>query len=219
MPCSGVRVELFAFDTAYVERLRAGGSYDREAFCRLLLVQMKLRTRMLASDEAEDLPQEGLVVSEYYRRCRRSLKPMKRFRSIEHYIYRMARMDHGEAIRLGATEKYVLGELPQSLRDEFEEHYFECLECALDLKEAAGFVGNAREVWRQDIAKSAVKVREPVRGRSAWFRPAIAVPAFAALLLVIAYQNAVTIPRIKEQAAHGGGQLFTSSFFLQMAST
>ncbi len=65
----------------------AWGSSDREAFCRLLLVQMKLRTRMLASDEAEDLPQEGLVVSEYYRRCRRSLKPMKRFRSIEHYIY------------------------------------------------------------------------------------------------------------------------------------
>jgi len=37
-------------------------------------------------------------------------------------------------------------------------------------------------------------------------------------LLVIAYQNAVTIPRIQEQAAHTGGQLFTSSFFLQMAS-
>ena len=127
-------------------------------------------------------------------------------------------MDHGEAIRLGSTKKYVLGELPQSLCDEFEEHYFECQECALDLKAAAAFVDNAREVLREDVAKAVAKVPDPLRGRFPWFWLAVAVPAFAALLLVIAYQNAVTIPRIQEQAAHTGGQLFTSSFFLQMAS-
>ncbi len=67
-------------------------------------------------------------------------------------------MDHGEAIRLGSTKKYVLGELPQSLCDEFEEHYFECQECALDLKAAAAFVDNAREVLREDVAKAVAKV-------------------------------------------------------------
>ena len=145
---------------------------------------------------------------------------MKRFRAIEHYIsYRMAKMNHGEAIRLGATEKYVLGELPQSLRDEFEEHYFECLECALDLKAAAGFVDNARAVLRQNTDKSAVKVSKPARGRSAWFRSVIVVPAFATLLLILAYQNTVTIPKLKEEAGRGGGHLFTSSFSLQMANT
>jgi anti-sigma factor RsiW len=70
----------------------------------------------------------------------------------------MARMDHGEAIRLGATEKYVLGELPQSLRDDFEEHYFECQECALDLKAAEAFVDNAREVLREGVAKAVATV-------------------------------------------------------------
>ncbi|PYU53470.1 MAG: hypothetical protein DMG48_01380 [Acidobacteria bacterium] len=46
-------------------------------------------------------------------------------------------MDHNEALRLHAVEKYVLGELPPSLRDEFEQHFFECQECALDVRAAA----------------------------------------------------------------------------------
>ena len=57
-------------------------------------------------------------------------------------------MDHNEALRQQAAEKYVLGELPPTLRDEFEEHFFECQECALDVTAAAGFVDNARAVWR-----------------------------------------------------------------------
>jgi anti-sigma factor RsiW len=57
-------------------------------------------------------------------------------------------MDHNEALRLRAVEKYVLGELPPSLRDQFEEHFFECQECAQDVKAAAEFVDNARAVWR-----------------------------------------------------------------------
>ncbi len=57
-------------------------------------------------------------------------------------------MDHNEALRLHAVEKYVLGELPPSLRDEFEEHLFECQECAQDVKAAAEFVDNVRAVLR-----------------------------------------------------------------------
>jgi len=57
-------------------------------------------------------------------------------------------MDHNEALRIQAAEKYVLGELPPPLRDEFEEHYFECEECALDVNAVAGFVDNVRAVWR-----------------------------------------------------------------------
>ena len=57
-------------------------------------------------------------------------------------------MDHNEALRLHAVEKYVLGELRPSLRDEFEEHFLECQECALDVKAAAEFVDNVRAVLR-----------------------------------------------------------------------
>ena len=57
-------------------------------------------------------------------------------------------MDHNEALRLQAAEKYVLGELPPPLRDEFEAHFFECQECAQDVIATAAFVDNARAVWR-----------------------------------------------------------------------
>ena len=59
-----------------------------------------------------------------------------------------AKLDHNEALRQQAAEKYVLGELSQPLRDEFEAHFFECQECARDVKAAAEFVDNARAVWR-----------------------------------------------------------------------
>jgi len=57
-------------------------------------------------------------------------------------------MNHNEAVRIQATGKYVLGELPPHLRNEFEEHFFGCQECAQDVKAAAEFVDNARAVWR-----------------------------------------------------------------------
>ncbi len=58
-------------------------------------------------------------------------------------------MDHSEAVRLQAAERYVLGELPPVLREEYEEHYFECAACAVDVKVVAAFVDNAHEVLRQ----------------------------------------------------------------------
>ncbi len=129
-------------------------------------------------------------------------------------------MDHSEAVRLQAAEKYVLGELPQALREQYEEHYFDCAECAFDLKAAAVFVDASREVLRGETEKSAEKEALASRGGwFGWFRPIIAVPAFAALLLVVIYQNTVTIPRARQGAIHSAGQLFTSSFSLQMANT
>ena len=57
-------------------------------------------------------------------------------------------MDHYEALQLQAVEKYVLGELPPPLRNDFEEHFFECQECAQNVKAAAEFVDNVRAVLR-----------------------------------------------------------------------
>lgn len=129
-------------------------------------------------------------------------------------------MDHNEAVRLQAAEKYVLGELPRNVREDYEEHYFECAECALDLKAAAAFVDTSRDVLRAERERSVEKVSVRSRGgRLTWLRPVVAVPVFAALLLVIGYQNTVTIPRAKQGASLGGGQVFTSSFSLRKADT
>jgi Putative zinc-finger len=83
----------------------------------------------------------GCYLSVWKTRCRGLLLP-------EGLLIELGQMDHIEALRLQAAEKYVLGDLPQLLRDEFEEHFFECQECALDVKAAAGFVDNARVVCR-----------------------------------------------------------------------
>src|SRR5260370_25284315 len=130
----------------------------------------------------------------------------------------MAKMDHNEAIRLQAAVKYVLGELSPVQREEYEEHYFDCAECAIDLKALATFADTTREVLRQEKVNSFAK--DPVPARGGWLRwvqPVIAVPAFAALLLIIAYQNAGTIPAAKEATTQNTGHVFTSSFSLQIA--
>ena len=129
-------------------------------------------------------------------------------------------MDHDEAVRLQAAVKYVLGELPQVERDSFEEHYFDCGECALDVRASAAFADNARNVLCQEAQEAALQAAAPTSRRwLTWLKPIVAVPACAVLLLVVAYQNTVTIPRAKHEAAGGAGQMVTSVFSLQMAST
>ena len=43
-------------------------------------------------------------------------------------------MNHEEAIRIMGTEQYLLNDLSPELREKFEEHFFECPECAADLR-------------------------------------------------------------------------------------
>lgn len=101
-----------------------------------------------------------------------------------------------------ATEQYLLGELPIAVRGEFEEHFMTCGECASDLRTGVAFLGNIKEALQHETARE-VSVAPPERRRSwivALFRPAIAAPAFAILLAVIAYQGFVTIPRLRSAA-------------------
>ena len=43
-------------------------------------------------------------------------------------------MDHEAAVQQMVVEQYLLDELAPELRDEFEEHLFDCAECSLDLR-------------------------------------------------------------------------------------
>ena len=108
-------------------------------------------------------------------------------------------MDHESAVKSQACEKYLLGELAPELRDAYEEHYFSCAECAMQLRSAAELVGATRQIFTEApaIAAKVHAAREP-GGWLRWLRPAIAVPVFASLLVVLGYQNLVTIPRLKE---------------------
>jgi Putative zinc-finger len=110
-------------------------------------------------------------------------------------------MDHNEALQSQACERYLLGELPPAQRDAYEEHYFSCPECAAQLGCAAKFLGASKEIFAASpIPRSS---SETVGGTSwfAWFRPAYAFAGLAGLLLLIGYQNLVTIPNYKSAAS------------------
>jgi len=109
-------------------------------------------------------------------------------------------MNHSDAIRLGACEKYLLGELAAPLRDEFEEHYFQCAECARDLQSASLFAAASREALPESPSPSRVTATAP-SGWFRWMRPALALPAFAALILVLGYENLVAVPHWRHLAA------------------
>jgi hypothetical protein len=110
-------------------------------------------------------------------------------------------MDHQQAIQLGAVEKYFLDELPAPQRSEFEEHFFDCRECASEVRSTADFLDiSRRELRRGNFASAAPKTL-----KRSWLelftRPAVLTPAFGLLLAVIAYQNSVVLPRFSGQIA------------------
>ena len=115
-------------------------------------------------------------------------------------------MDHGEAIQMMAAERYLLDELTPEEKDAFEQHLFDCRECALDLRAGALFVTEAKvqlaEMESQSAASSATQTvadRKKSKKKVWWFfwQPAFAVPAFAAMLAVIVFQNVSTIPSLR----------------------
>jgi hypothetical protein len=57
-----------------------------------------------------------------------------------------ATVDHDEAVRTLATEKYLLGEMYSDLREEFEMHLFDCEQCAFDLWAAVTFLAHAKAI-------------------------------------------------------------------------
>jgi hypothetical protein len=116
-------------------------------------------------------------------------------------------MDHSEAVQLMATERYLLGDLPAEQREAFEEHFFECYECALDVRAEAAFIKEAKVQLPLmavpavvPVVPVAVEVEQKSRDWFGWMRPAWAVPAFAALLVIIGYQNLATIPGLRSAA-------------------
>lgn len=116
-------------------------------------------------------------------------------------------MDHVEAVRSEAVERYLLGQLRGPECEEFEEHFFDCTECAQDLRTAALFEENARAIFREDAGSERMKSRsgvprpKPSFWEMVWTRPWVFAPAAAALVLLVAvaYQAMVVIPGLRGQ--------------------
>jgi Putative zinc-finger len=119
------------------------------------------------------------------------------------------RMNHTEAVRAAAVDRYLLGQLSASETEEFEQHFFDCLECSRELRAGAMFEDNARAVFLEEglagegvpgKTRTSAQAKPSVRGWF-WQRPWSAAPALAALVLAVvtAYQVAVVIPGLHKQ--------------------
>jgi hypothetical protein len=117
-------------------------------------------------------------------------------------------MEHEPAVRNLAVESYLLGEMSPAERDSFEEHYFECSVCAEDLRAAAQFIEDAKDLMAAE-ASSAVPVR-PYTGAVespkpsgwdwfGWLRPQAAAALLAVLVVVVGIETFSTIPGLRRQ--------------------
>jgi hypothetical protein len=105
-------------------------------------------------------------------------------------------MDHGRALTTKASERYLLGEMSEPERFDFESHYFSCEACAEDVRAGVVLSRGIKAV----CAGGETTAKEPAREKAGWFdwlSPAALAPSLvaAALALVVGYQALVIPPR------------------------
>jgi hypothetical protein len=117
-------------------------------------------------------------------------------------------MDHVTALNQQSVERYLLGEMSTVEAEEFEQHYFDCQECALAVEEGQIWSSNARAVLAGEIPETRrQESRDPAKRslrdslRDWWRQPILAFPVAAAVLLAAfsAYQGMVVIPGLRHQ--------------------
>jgi hypothetical protein len=119
-------------------------------------------------------------------------------------------MNHPEVLDTGAAERYALGQMSESERDLYEDHFFDCLECAEEVRVAGIFFENAKVVLTEDEGAAAASLPTKPNPASFWaglrasFWP---VPLGAAATLTLlfggpaAYLRFVEVPRLERARA------------------
>jgi hypothetical protein len=128
-------------------------------------------------------------------------------------------MDHEEAIRLQAVDRYLLNELTNGERQAFEEHFFSCSECSEDLHTGAILIDNSRAVLREEFLDSVPASPGVHPSRSGWFTQWSYVPmaAAVALLAVVSYQNIEVLPNYRRQLTESVGAAAPPHFRVRSA--
>ena len=112
-------------------------------------------------------------------------------------------MTHQQALDGLASERYLLDEMTEVERFEFEEHYFDCVECAEDVRLGEAIRQEARRAGNSAAADPAAARPAIVLTSPKWWRkPMVAAPwAMAATLaMVVGYQSLVTVPGLRDAA-------------------
>jgi hypothetical protein len=114
-------------------------------------------------------------------------------------------MTHQQALDGLASERYLLDEMTEVERFEFEAHFFDCADCAEDVRLGEMIRQEARRAGPAMAAGDTAVGRPAVVLTSAkwWRRPMVAAPwaAAATLALVAGYQSLVTVPGLRDAVA------------------
>jgi len=97
-------------------------------------------------------------------------------------------MNHEDAVKSMATERYTLDEMEHAERDAFEEHFFECSICADDVRDAEKFAAGVRT----SEGRLPVPMPLPAPHRFHW-----AALAASLLLVGISYESFWMIPHMR----------------------
>jgi len=104
-------------------------------------------------------------------------------------------MEHTDAIGCQAAVRYVAGELSSESRNAFEAHFFDCEECAEEVRWEQIFAANVRAISRDEGEQPRVSWLEACQ---VWFRrrPAFALSLAANAVLALGFGYIiVTTPR------------------------
>jgi hypothetical protein len=97
-------------------------------------------------------------------------------------------MTHTDAVRTLAVERYLLDEMPEIERFAFEEHFFDCAECAEDLRAGSTMRSAVKAGLLPEVGRSeGITLTTTARRWS----PSAVIPwaAAATLALVVGYQS------------------------------
>ena len=111
-------------------------------------------------------------------------------------------MEHHKALDTKASERYLLGEMSEPERFEFEAHYFECASCADDVRTGAALARGIQAVCAEDAAmrpSTTVLHKTPGGGWFSWLSFPVLAPSALAVAFagVAAYQAFVIMPGLR----------------------
>ena len=97
-------------------------------------------------------------------------------------------MTHADAIRTLAVERYLLDEMPEIERFAFEDHYFDCAECAEDLRDGSTMRKGVKAGLLPTVSRQAAL--SPAIAQRRW-NPSVVLPwaVAATLALAVGYQS------------------------------
>lgn len=132
-------------------------------------------------------------------------------------------MDHNLAARTQAPARYLLGELSLPEREDFEEHFFTCRECAEELRTGAMFAANARAVFRDRANRPTVipVAPQPDARFWAWLRPSFQpalIAAFAIALVAVMVSDRRVISNLRNEVAQSGVEIANPTYVIHAAA-